>query len=87
MKHVDLLVAAVLLAPFVAVGAVLYAVLWGVAHAWHRSRVVVRDLTLFAAVRIARDEMAQDEAVRRSLAGAAWVEPVRAEDIDTEHGA
>lgn len=61
------IVVAIVLAPFVALGAALYALAWGVAAVWRLSRGVTRDMTLLALV-----ELDEDRAARRELAGKAW---------------
>ena len=85
-KHWDLALAALFLLPFVAVGAALYALLWGLTHAWDRSRVVVRNLSLTAVTNIARRELEEDEATRRNLAGSAWDQRVWIDCDDVELG-
>lgn len=68
----DMIVVAIVLAPFVALGAALYALAWGVAAVWRLSRGVTRDMTLLALVEHARAELDEDRAARRELAGKAW---------------
>lgn len=68
----DMLLAALVLAPFVALGAIIYAILWGVAHAWAMSRGVVRDLAMLGIEREAAREIEEDREVRRMLAGKTW---------------
>lgn len=68
----DMVIVAIVLAPFVALGAALYALAWGLATVWRLSRGVTRDMTLLAVVEYARAEMDEDRAARRELAGKAW---------------
>lgn len=68
----DMLLAALVLAPFVALGAIIYAILRGIAHAWAMSRGVVRDLTMLGIEHEAAREIEEDREIRRSLAGKTW---------------
>lgn len=62
------------LCPFVALGMLIVCVCTFPRRVWRESRGIVRDLELDPLVAVARAELDEERAARKSLAGKAWKE-------------
>lgn len=83
----DLLIVAVVMMPFVALGAMLYALVPGLVSVWRLSRRQARWLTLVALVEHVRRELDEERDARRDLAGKAWRDPSDCPGWDAERPA